>query len=420
MDRSQVLWEGVSQPPCEGVRKDENALTAAEIRAAVLRRAQKESVQEEAEVTRVADQKSPPAGEPGNISKKGMEFRDRRLTGNYVRDFPEDFATSWDTTEGSSLFPKNHDSGDGTLPSAPIYTNSQVEEDTPSSMDESFPSEAWRLQPSLDRAFPEGRKNTMNDLERSKAMSDPYSTAPQGLQTSYEEECGGKITWPTFVKHYEGKAAEAEDNATTEQKPVPMQYMVLAYDPVTNSVHMAETRSSIPSFSPPLSPAEVLIGLSIPSQFIPYLKPLTEQGFEIVSGSGDVVVFRKTDASNTPIDFPAITPEARTPRPPRINPIDMMGSPVAGNFASPTGFVNYDELMPTTSKPAPPSQPTAQKTKEKIDTFWKRLEAIHGPLPWYNRSIPLILIRYMSGLIVLFFAIRWVERDRDRRARRAA
>lgn len=123
-----------------------------------------------------------------------------------------------------------------------------------------------------------------------------------------------------------------EPNRTTE----PTVYRILAYDPTMQKINVAETTSVVPDQASPLSPAEVLLRLSNPTKFFPHFAPLQAEGFEIVSGSGDVLVFRQV----RPLKI--TSHGGASP----VNPIDMMGKPAAlpnaAAFVSPTGFVNYD------------------------------------------------------------------------------
>jgi len=116
-------------------------------------------------------------------------------------------------------------------------------------------------------------------------------------------------------------------------------YKILAYDPTMQSISTADTTSIVNDASSPLTPAEVLLRLSNPAKFFPHFGPLQSQGYEIVSGSGDVLVFRKV-RSGPPLSQ-GTSAEVQSKG---VNPIDGMRSPVAatGNFASPTGFVNHD------------------------------------------------------------------------------
>ncbi|KAJ8124092.1 hypothetical protein O1611_g9441 [Lasiodiplodia mahajangana] len=102
------------------------------------------------------------------------------------------------------------------------------------------------------------------------------------------------------------------------------------------AINTAETSSVVPDLASPLSPSEVLLRLSNPTKFFPHFAPLQAEGFEIVSGGGDVLVFRQVRPAK-PIAQGGAT---------HVNPIDLMGRstavPNAAAFVSPTGFVNYD------------------------------------------------------------------------------
>ena len=115
-------------------------------------------------------------------------------------------------------------------------------------------------------------------------------------------------------------------------------YKILVYDPTTTTLSTADTTSPTPSTTPPPTPAEILPRLNHPAKFLPHLAPLQAQGFELVAGSDNMLVFCKT---HSPIPG---TAEGRR----AVNPIDRTGdgdegyTVAAGRFASPTGFVNYD------------------------------------------------------------------------------
>jgi len=105
---------------------------------------------------------------------------------------------------------------------------------------------------------------------------DPYSRFPQGLEINWDEECNGKATWPTFVRHHRGRAqndAFAADSATkaaTEKQATGYKYKLLAFDPTTQTMSIAETSSGVTDTSRPASPAEALLRVSNPSKFFPY------------------------------------------------------------------------------------------------------------------------------------------------------
>ncbi|KAB5545911.1 hypothetical protein GE09DRAFT_1191447 [Coniochaeta sp. 2T2.1] len=283
--------------------------------------------------------------------------------GNYVRDFPEEFAKSWTST----------------------FTPEDMEQTVQPALDRSTP-----LQPALNRQA---------KLSPRPAVGDPFSKKPQGLETSYEKECAADLDKPIFVKQYgevpqETAGITSEANAATSNtisspgsKPSisatatvePTLYKILAYDPSTQSVSTATTTSHTSSSSPPLTPAEVLTSLSHPAKFTPHFGPLEAEGYEIVAGGGDVLVFRKV-RTPSPSASPSTTAKKTAAAPlstatateimmsaskqtARINPIDKTGSPplpypysshAVNRFASPTGFVNYDDHVSTSSSSSSP------------------------------------------------------------------
>ncbi|KAI0521437.1 hypothetical protein F5B22DRAFT_596839 [Xylaria bambusicola] len=207
--------------------------------------------------------------------------------------------------------------------------------------------------------------------------ADLYSKEPQGLETSFAKECGGRNTMPLYTRTYGSEPGQVppkprlavedrekevpersspslysdrdpeidgipslELNQARGQKAAkpdePTVYKILAYDPVSQTINIAETTSVVPDLASPLSPTEVLLRLSNPTRFLPHFAPLQAEGFEIVSGSGHVLVFRQVRPAKATAQDGS----------PSVNPIDMMGRQAAvpnpAAFVSPTGFVNYD------------------------------------------------------------------------------
>ena len=299
------------------------SMTPDEVRANVLRRARTESQRLK-------------AGES------------RKFSGNYARDFPEEFSTSWSTTNSpskSTLFPQNK--VDGSVSAEPVLKDDAEA----SSMDESFPVESAKLEPALNR-HARRRTPTLDQAETAAISKDPYTKTPRGLETSFAEETSGGSSWPTTVKHYgqkhSGSARQQAAKKSSEAGDA-LQYRILAYDPATDSVSTADTSSAVHDASMPLTPADIIPQLSHPAKFFPHFSELQDEGYEIVSGQGDVLVFRQALSASK--DYQSKPARARA-----VNPVDLMGKPViTGNFASPTGFVNYDSLSDeAASKPAPP------------------------------------------------------------------
>ncbi|KAI0109965.1 hypothetical protein F4814DRAFT_425119 [Daldinia grandis] len=305
-------------------------------------------------------------GNQPSITETGSRFSQPGLTGNYLRDFPEDFSGSWSTPGGKMAY----------IQEAEKQYSDELSKSTNSQKLETS-LDRQQTEPKLEAGpnQPEVRSTRrMFDHYRAQAEVDPYSKEPQGLETSYTRECDGEQAPLTFAKTYGGDSREAEleplsaedasqkildlkplyfrdpevdgrppisssesdtmpePNRTTE----PTVYRILAYDPTMQKINVAETTSVVPDQASPLSPAEVLLRLSNPTKFFPHFAPLQAEGFEIVSGSGDVLVFRQVRPFKIAGHGGASL----------VNPIDMMGKPAAlpnaAAFVSPTGFVNYD------------------------------------------------------------------------------
>lgn len=106
--------------------------------------------------------------------------------------------------------------------------------------------------------------------------------------------------------------------ASLHERPAPVPptlYKVLAHDPLTGKVSIASTTSSAASSAEaPLSVSEALLRLSSPARFLPHFASLRQAGYEIVSGSGDVLVFKKVrDAGSAAIEKDAAVEDSIAP-----------------------------------------------------------------------------------------------------------
>ncbi|ATY61381.1 hypothetical protein A9K55_009008 [Cordyceps militaris] len=159
---------------------------------------------------------------------------------------------------------------------------------------------------SMDESFPTGQSAVPDALNTLSTQQDlPYAKPPQGLDVSYTHDTGGKATRPTHAKHLQSQANEdAEQDAPSPavsagpdtHPAAPAEYVVLAFDPDTQTVSVAETSTAADSPSSQQqqqTPAEAIMRLSHPAKFLPHFQPLQAHGYEIVSGRGDVLVFRR-------------------------------------------------------------------------------------------------------------------------------
>ncbi|ESZ93341.1 hypothetical protein SBOR_6268 [Sclerotinia borealis F-4128] len=334
-------------------------------------------------------------GAPDKRDPKAVQVEKQKVTGNFVRDFPEEFQKSWtqQTNGTGALIPKvsqdawGYDkSPKGLELSYSAEVKQTIQKAEQEYIDGTASKEAFsrnpntpRLQTSLDRTTTKPT-SPHTDVTKGSSEVDPYSKVPQGLETSYREECAsqGEGDLSVYVSSY-GKARKQsgkdkdlvreirsiyEDdygkiNSNHRQSPAndvkarnipgesfvtgsePTTYKVLAYDSTMQSINIAETTSIVTDNASALTPAEVLLRLSNPAKFFPHFHSLQAEGYEIVSGGGDVLVFRKVRPARR-LSSQADLKNNTT------NPIDGM-QVATGRFASPTGFVNHD--LPESAEP---------------------------------------------------------------------
>lgn len=294
------------------------------------------------------------------------------LTGNYVRDFPEEFEKSWTETLSTGL----------TETAQPDYEFVFESQNMDGGLEGAFgrPPPA-KIQPALDRHFNEQQPKAT--LGIGSENSDKNSA--QEAKTEDANSASGTANSPAHVKPSHDISAPADkgiepttsDTIHHEPATEPTLYKILAYDPTMQKIEIAETSSFVPDTASALTPADALLRLSHPTRFFPHFGPLQAEGYEIISGTGDVLVFRKV-RSQVSKGIPAeqnSVPEHSVPAAgesaaveTRINPIDMTGmprfSPASANFASPTGYVNYENIPETAASKLPPPPP---RIKYNID-----------------------------------------------------
>ncbi len=178
-------------------------------------------------------------------------------------------------------------------------------------------------------------------------------------------------------------AAQAE---SIESKPDPATatqssaiYKILALDPLTQEISSAVMTSSTAPTSgmaeSTTSLAEIIPKLRSPARFLAYIAPLQADGFELVSGGGDALVFKQVrePVQPSPSRAPTATVDVndldRRAANAYVNPID---GTTMGNFASPTGFVSYNTTFhseaeaPSSSIPDISSDATRMSGQGKV------------------------------------------------------
>lgn len=317
-------------------------------------------------------------------SKMQQSTTQTTMSGNYVRDFPEEFKKSW--TETLAAIPP------GTKEACENEINFQSE-NMDGGLEGAFgqPTPS-RLQPALDRQQPAKESAIFKRSALSKAEdldSSRYAQTVNGTQslpTKQSPESASSIRASGSPSKESTKPSSSGDFRSMEY---PKLYKILAYDPTMQKVNIAETTSLVPDFASALTPADALLRLSHPMKFFPHFAALEAEGFEIVSGSGDVLIFRKarpscnSQAEESHAESKA-EPERRYTTTP-INPIDMTGrpkimSPASANFASPTGYVTYENLPENEASNLPPPPPPPPQPRVKYNINVRREEPVYsGP-----------------------------------------
>jgi hypothetical protein len=157
-------------------------------------------------------------------------------------------------------------------------------------------------------------------------------------------------------------ASSSLDTESPDQQ-VPGLYKILAYDSSTLQISMATTTSSLSASASgtgdvesPLHPTEVLSRLNNPAKFLPYFQGLQDEGYEIVSGSGDILVFKKVRqvlaSTNTDASPQIATTTAKQP-----------DAPMQKEAAT------VLEEFPSKPAPAPPAPPSSPRVRRQEDVF---------------------------------------------------
>ncbi|EPE31014.1 hypothetical protein GLAREA_03981 [Glarea lozoyensis ATCC 20868] len=289
---------------------------------------------------------------------------EKKLTGNFVRDFPEESSVRWDSgmSGTASLLPEklNYEGIESDKANADKQTISGGASQELFSRIPNTP----RLETSLERNSttklaatttrnqenPDLKSSMQGEGDLSTSISSCLKSAAEAASSNPSLKGNKESIEPSSMKPSSKTNSDAADNtATAPSSPltqdevqrtleeifhkVSFEYKVLAYDPATQMVAVGDTTSKGNVMSQPLNIAEVIPRLSQPARFFPYFEKLAMEGYDIDSGSGDVLIFRKVR--------PSIIPQREKHL--LRNPIDGMGPfPATGNFASPTGFVNYD------------------------------------------------------------------------------
>ncbi|KAK3176851.1 hypothetical protein OEA41_008176 [Lepraria neglecta] len=338
------------------------------------------NVVEFAERDRWYKQKAPHAMEENDAKLKKLA-KDRELL-REVRSIYEDAYGIIDTKhrqpsqleDGSKPLTASKDKAPGTagtsVQSSSGFSSSDSKGEEPSSS--TFTQEAQSQ--SLDNAQSSDSlaiiQRLLNELRQAQDLIHKHCTALQ-LNEETDSFCTVADMMPGVSKSYEqtvlqiaksalkltNTAMANSANPTTSRAPsssaikftnaemqtstTPNVYRILAYDSVTQKVISSPKTTSLAPFSKeqPLMPVEALEVLNNPGKFLPHLMTLHNKGYNVVSGTSNILVFKKEATG----DELAAAKHAEAMKHP--NPVDGTIAST-GNFASPTGFVNHDSPIP--------------------------------------------------------------------------
>ncbi|KAL8825010.1 MAG: hypothetical protein Q9191_004674 [Dirinaria sp. TL-2023a] len=175
-----------------------------------------------------------------------------------------------------------------------------------------------------------------------------------------------------------GSSLDAEDSA-----PVTI-YKILAHDLSSGKVVTTKTANltePLAGKAPTIS--EALLRLENPAKFLPHFAALQNAEYEIAAASPHLLIFKKTRQLKPAAEekaFSSATAEEGWRYP---NPIDGTTTQT-GNFASPTGFVNYDPPYP---EPEVREQEEAAEAQGKAKDKVRRQEEVFSGSsrrPWHD------------------------------------
>lgn len=115
------------------------------------------------------------------------------------------------------------------------------------------------------------------------------------------------------------ETCESTDSALesdqSSQSDSPALYRILAYDSSTLQMTRADTSSSKQASDETRHPTEVLSRLNNVAKFLPYFAEMHSDGYEVVSGGGDILVFKKVrEAIQRPDEAPpTVGTDPKTP-----------------------------------------------------------------------------------------------------------
>ncbi|KAI4211789.1 MAG: hypothetical protein LQ351_005430 [Letrouitia transgressa] len=217
------------------------------------------------------------------------------------------------------------------------------------------------VQGSADKAGPEDKcELSLTELREPKTTSvDRFAETVSPHQAIREplEKCQDTVLkLNSVVKDSPNKQSVRsqtlleEANGSASEQPIPINidmessskaiYCILAYDQSQQKAvkTILKPRMELSS-KRSISISEALSCISEPTKLSSSLNALVAEGYRIESCDANVLVLKKAQEVDAVVERASTVKEKSA-----INPID--GTTTTGNFASPTGFVNHDSVLP--------------------------------------------------------------------------
>ncbi|KAF2138060.1 uncharacterized protein K452DRAFT_291099 [Aplosporella prunicola CBS 121167] len=197
-----------------------------------------------------------------------------------------------------------------------------------------------------DRKNPNAYSFTKDKLEEELAkLNQPpsaTSTVPGTEQTASEQ--------PLTENSKTSKSESGDTKSSAPSTNTSHIYKLLAYDRSKKAITTSHATSTVNSPNEHAIPLSIALSkLSQPAHFLPQVSALSEEGYEPVASTANLLVLRLKGTAD-----PATSSAAATATAPRPNPVDGTTIPLPPTpTMSPTGYVN---LEPVFEKPAATSE----------------------------------------------------------------
>lgn len=145
-------------------------------------------------------------------------------------------------------------------------------------------------------------RNANSNNDSVECTTHTESTDEQQLNKAAKNVKGFSENMQLLNQELTDLCARLEESCSSAAAAVvePNLYRVLAYDPSTSKVVLAETTSSTihTTSNKVLAPSEVMLNINHPAKFLPYFARMKSDEYEIVSGGGDILVFRRASSTS--------------------------------------------------------------------------------------------------------------------------